>query len=68
MTRPPLFSPEIADLRWKEQQRRYQRARRKALAILVEQYRDEYRDLMQWFTDDVNLAAGPLPGDEVLSK
>lgn len=67
MSRPTIFPREVALARAAEQQRRYQKARRRALQELAFNHHTEYMRHLDAFNKWVADESGPLPGDEVTS-
>jgi hypothetical protein len=61
--RAAQFTPEVAEARKKEQQRRVSSATSRAFAVLRVKYQDEYRNLYDSELAAITADLGPLPGD-----
>jgi hypothetical protein len=66
--RPPIYTPEVARDRQREQSRRTNMALARARATLTERHRDEYLALLAEAREAVYAECGPLPGDPDASE
>ena len=62
--RPARYDAATRSARHREQSRRNNRAKYRALEVLADRHQEEYRELLDVERKAIDVEWGPLPGDE----